>query len=71
MQGTNATQHLGRRDAYPTITDELRRLDEAFFHGPDGCFGAIAGFELAEDVLHVLFDGFDADVERTADFTIG
>src|SRR5262249_17880324 len=46
------------------------RLNEPLLHGPDGGFRAVAGFELPENVLDVLFHGLDADVERATDLTV-
>ena len=46
------------------------RLDQALPHGPDGRLRPIRDRDLAEDVLHVFFHGFDADRQRAADFLV-
>jgi hypothetical protein len=46
------------------------RLNQTLFHRPNGSFGSVARFELAEDVLHVFLHRFDADFQRFADFAV-
>ena len=46
------------------------RLDHAFFQRPHCGLSSIVDVELAQNILHVLFDGLNADPKRLADFTI-
>ena len=46
------------------------RLDQPFAHGPNRGLRAIGQRDLAQDILHVLFDRFDADRQRMADFLV-
>jgi hypothetical protein len=45
-------------------------LDQPFLHCPYSRFGTVTGFELPKYVLHMLFNRFDADFKRAADFAI-
>ena len=44
--------------------------DQAPFHRPDSRRRTIGHIELAQDVLHVFLDGFDADFQRESDLTV-
>src|SRR5260370_41796629 len=47
-----------------------RDLNHPFPHRPDSGLGAVAHGDLAEDVLHMLLHGLDADRERAADLLV-
>src|SRR4051812_28366729 len=51
----------------PTV---VGRLDQTLPHRPHRRLGAVTDGDLAEDVLHVLLHGLDADRERAADFLV-
>ena len=55
---------------YGEAGSSARRSDQPLAHGPDGGLGAVGDGDLAQDVLHVLFDRLDADRQRAADLLV-
>lgn len=61
-------QPFGARDRRPSRSFPLNNPPTP--NGPDGRLCAIGDADLAEDILDMLLDGFDADAQRAADFLI-
>ncbi len=45
-------------------------IDQAGLHRPNSGGSAVSGIQLAQNVLHMLFDGFDADIQRVTDLFV-
>ena len=60
----------GRARAMADVLEAQADLNQPALDGPNGCLGTVRDRDLAKNVLHMLFDRFDADRQRAANFLI-
>ncbi|MDC7240820.1 MAG: hypothetical protein PQJ50_10715, partial [Spirochaetales bacterium] len=61
---------LGMQQGGNLRTSFRGSLDQTLTDSPNSSLGAVCDIDLAKNVLNVFFDRFDADAQRTTDFTV-